>query len=1163
MSIHPLRLIATCALVVGLSGAAAAADRTYSERLEFRKLDARSMAATPDGAAKISRELDRQRLFDERWHQVHELLGAQHVSSRSQRWLSERGLGPARLRAPLADAGLKAAADTLHILLVRISFETNREPGLATLSPSGDFFLDPPAVQDTLPIDPAPHDRAFFEAHLEGLRQFYSFQSGGRLVIDARVLPEGDTDSYKLGDIADYGPGAGEFWTLDGLESIVRDMITTADTGAAADGVSLADYDDDNDRTYIIFAHAGSDWQSDINRDSPNDIPTFFVTLGEAQPLTSVDSQTGEPGSLRECSVIPETTTQDGYKGSIAAALYHEFGHALGLPDVYDAYSGYTACGVWDLMDSGTNLAANIGVEQDGEIVSEIVTGLLPPSLSAWCKWFLGWVVTDEVTGGEPREFKLPAVGVPRAQYTLHNQVAGNRFDLRDPQVLLGGASRGEFFLVENRWVPYGVEDTPYDDAGGLYFHRDSPTGVVQYLGGDIGDTGYNTGYYDYFLPDGGLLVWHANMDRIEETLADNTINRFGDGLKVVEADGIQDIGVLDAYVLGWYGSPTDVFAPWNASGYPAVVPDGAGVPNSRAFDRSWTGLHLQGIADDGNARGAIMRLDASLDGQAAGWPLELPVSGLPQDPDPRGLITGSMTAVTWPDGRDLVFAASDTTAGEPALLFAWTAAGEPAFGPVGSLPDGAFMALPGPLVAPPAVIEGAADVGVTFGTTDGTVWQLSAGVGDAPMVGWSLAVDDTLVAGPVPVPLPGVAPEQWPYACIGGGGRVVLVDGAGALLGDSVPVFGPGGGTPSAPMVTLAGGAASRQLLVVMPDAFEVLEIDADGFTGRTERVPARVQGAAQVAAVADAGDTRVILFADQGVVGSWLVSAAGAVARTDWPDLAVPLVGEPAVADLDGDGRLDVVALSAARVHAWQADGTSLTGYPRRLADLAPLGAEQRFTGGPVVANLAAGPANELACLTEAGHLFVLGQDALAITGTPLRCTDGASSLLVVPHDGRLSLAVATAGGLRGRPLDTRLTQGRIVLVGEQDDDARATAGWFGPGGGSARVGTVGTARPVVDDPALAGADLPQVVFYPSPITGRTVTLRFFAAAAGPARLAIYTLEGEAVLKSQFAAEAGRVNEFTLDLDVASGLYVARLEYAAAGGSRATAVRTLAVAR
>ena len=104
-------------------------------------------------------------------------------------------------------------------------------------------------------------------------------------------------------------------------------LAAVAYLGVGYTWLNAQDYDDDDPNTYVIFAHAGGDLQSNLvwtpgSPDySPNDIPTFFVTLGEAQALASIDSETGESGSLRECSVIPETTTQDGFKGSIAAAL--------------------------------------------------------------------------------------------------------------------------------------------------------------------------------------------------------------------------------------------------------------------------------------------------------------------------------------------------------------------------------------------------------------------------------------------------------------------------------------------------------------------------------------------------------------------------------------------------------------------------------------------------------------------------------------------------------------------------------------------------------------------------------------------------------------------------------------------------------------------------
>lgn len=1138
-------------LIVAVATLAQAQD--HPEKLYFEKLDWEQSDTQPDAFERLEQELARQRIRSERDIYMHNLFGARSVSQKSRRYLSEQGLGPARLRAPLADVGTKAGADTLRILLVRIGFETNREPGLVTMAADGGFFIEPREPASL--FDPEPHDKAFFESHMDALGQYYHFQSGGRLHVESRVLPDGDQDFYSLSDIADYGPGAGAFWTLEGLESLVQDMITTADAGALADGVNLADFDDDDPLTYIIFAHAGSDWQSDVNQDSPNDIPTFFVTLGEAVDLASTDSQTGLPGALTECSVIPETTTQDGYMGSIAAALYHEFGHALGLPDVYNAVSGYTQCGVWDIMDSGTNLAVNVGLDldDDGEPEPVAVSGLLPPSMSAWSKWFLGWVTTKEITGGEPQDIKLPAVGVPLSQYAFHNQVAGNDFNHEDPQVLIGGAGGGEFFLVENRWVPFSVADTPYDNAGDLFFTLDHArdTGVVLFLGGEVDGTIYNTGYYDYFLPDGGLLVWHANMNQIEVGLANNTINQYGNGLRVVEADGIQDIGVLDAYVLGWYGSASDVFAPWNTSGYDYVSVSEAGRPNSRAFDRALTGVKLWDIDDDGSSRGAVMRLKAVLEGVDGGWPVALPPTGTVHQPAPRGVDQTSLTAVAWTGDQDAVLAASLPEGDDPALLFAWDALGQPVSEPVGSLPEGAVLELPAAVTAPPVALS---DGSVLLGTADGAVHRFEpASVGMT--AAWSSALADTILTGPVALPLDA-------FFVLDGAGRAHLLDADGDALGSPVELM-IAGEVPAVAPRGLPGESGTCHLLLVQADGFRLLEVDDAGFTGQVSSWMGRIQGQAQVACLPDGDDTRLILWDETGLVGCWLVDAAGAMARDDWPEVDAHLVGEPAVADLDGDGRLDVVALTGTTIHAWQTNGVTLTGYPRRLADLITLGADNALTGSPVVANLSDGPGNELACLTSKGHLLVLGADALLLDGESLRVSDGASALLAVPHDGALSLAVASRGGLRGEPRDERLTHGRLVLVGEHAQAAGGTAGWYGLGGGSLRQGTVGTAAPVTDDPQIAAAAQNDVVYYPSPITGNRVSVRYYSASDRPAELVIYNLSGELVLEASLQSEADRMNEHTLELDVASGLYVARLVRETAAGSASTEVRTLAVAR
>ncbi len=1132
---RPSRLLIAVVAVVAAVLLPALGAQAAGDRLPVRKLTPNEAARLPGGAQALERETVRQRISGERWRQVHDLVGHQHVSAKSQRLDKARDV---------------SGTDTLRVLLVRIAFETDRSGPLTSVTEDGNFQLGPRDPEDPLHIDPSPHNRAFYEAHMRGLSEYYGFQSGGRLQIESRVLPEGDDEAYLLGDIADYGPGAGSFWTIEGLERLVLDMIAAADQGTQADGaVDLSDFADDDPFTYIIFVHAGSDWQSDVNQDSPNDIPTFFVTLGEPTPLIS-------GGMLSECSVIPETTSQDGYKGSIAAALYHEFGHALGLVDVYDATTGLTSVGIWDLMDSGTNLAANIGVDTDDDGDADVavpVTGVLPPSLGGWNKWFLGWAEVDTL-GGETRTVKLPAVGVPREQYPFY-ALSGD-FAPEYPQLLVAGASSREFFLVENRWVPLLESDTPFDPydpvsgLGGLYFQTDdvNDTGVILYLGGDVNGVPTNTGLYDYFLPEGGVLVWHVNMDRIEANLATNSINMYGDGLKLVEADGIPDIGVLDSYVLGWYGSARDPFTPYNPDGVLALEP--AGRPDSRAWDRSLTGVHLWDIADDGDAHGAVMRFEARIEPLAGQFPFMLDdrLDG------PRELAPGSVTPL---DG-DVVLVADQATAGGPATLFALTPEGRPAFTPVHGRPRAWAWDLTDQLAGPLVGIGEQALVG----TRDGNVSMLRR-ADDAFEESWRVAAGDTLQAGPVPVYLN----DGRVVVCATGPGELVLLDGVdGSPLGDPLVLVGPGPAPSSALTATprVWGRGDEATLACFGPHGWYEVVVAADGFAGASEfhaYTSAAAQTVVRPALVPVEDEARLVIPG----LGAWRLTAGGVATDAAWAgSLDAELVGDPAVADLDGDGRHDIVAATASRIFAWQADGTVLTGFPVGLPDLFPLPDSTRLAGEIVVADGTGDGLNEIFVTTHTGHLLGVGATGRLLAGTPFRCGDVSPTALAVgpgPGDGGRTLYVANAAGYAGPPLDRHRTNGRLVGYGLALPGAPRTSEWLGPLGGRYRAGPQGAPRALgALSPLAALTD--EVVIYPSPVRDAQATVRFTGVAGSEARLTVFTLEGEEVLRLAFAAGAGPISEHTFALDVASGVYLCRFEWEGSQGPTRT-VTPLAVER
>ena len=139
---------------------------------------------------------------------------------------------------------------------------------------------------------------------------------------------------------------------------------------------------------------------------------------GSTQDMVSHQSRIQEPVDMDGFKVfnyctVPELPSHD------LGGFCHEFGHLLGLPDLYDMSRISPGIGDWCLMGLGS-------WNNDGKT---------PAHLSAWCKVELGWTVPTNLTGG-PRAVKIPEV------YSESRKIY---------RLWTNGLKGNEYFLVENR----------------------------------------------------------------------------------------------------------------------------------------------------------------------------------------------------------------------------------------------------------------------------------------------------------------------------------------------------------------------------------------------------------------------------------------------------------------------------------------------------------------------------------------------------------------------------------------------------------------------------------------------------------------------------------------------------------------------------------------
>lgn len=231
-------------------------------------------------------------------------------------------------------------------------------------------------------------NRAYFQGLMNEFVQYYHDNSYGKLKVEYAIATATITLTSNMGN---YG---GE---NDDGNSLIQNAVSVADKE-----VNFSNYD------ALMVIHAGEGMES--NEDSTN-IYSKFVPVN----FTKVDNIV-----VHYACIVPEYEQN----ASPFGVFCHEFGHQLGLPDLYDTAGNSEGIGNWSLMASG----AWNGSPQ----------GSLPSYFDAWCKVKLDWVTPQLVTDILIHQ-SIPQAEINPVTYKLWN----NTMDTK------------EYFLVENRQGAY------------------------------------------------------------------------------------------------------------------------------------------------------------------------------------------------------------------------------------------------------------------------------------------------------------------------------------------------------------------------------------------------------------------------------------------------------------------------------------------------------------------------------------------------------------------------------------------------------------------------------------------------------------------------------------------------------------------------------------
>lgn len=925
-------------------------------------------------------------------------------------------------------------------------------------------------------IDPAPHNSAYFLKHLEALATYWNTVSNGRLILQYEVFPKQSDSAYQLdSSMSHYGlpsPDTGLTW-------FTEDAIGQADQDpglAFADPISgQANYD-----AYIVF-HAGSDQQNNFRNFgvyTPGDLYTGFIRLGVPIPVDN--------GAVlvRDAVLMPETVSQDGRVTALNAVMAHEFGHQLGLVDLYDTRTGNTAVGDFSLMDNN-GFGTNVDL---GETVPVFVQGVMPVFPDVWSRAYLGFVDIVEVTLAN--NIKVEAAEL----------LAGSI-----GQALLVPVNADEYFLVENRQVDL-------DGDGTTALQVDSSTDVILWPRAPrIAEPGNNR-EYDYLTPGSGMLIWHVDELVARLDYDGNGYSNFGDNklqwfnfpqdelrwdnhhqfMTLEEADGIIHFG--REYLAG-YGKPGDLFDVNGNSDFGPLTN-----PPSTANTGGYTGVTINDISSSR----LIMTCDVRVDGKMPGWPHYIGSNALP-------LTIYDLNR----DGKDEIVTAVDN------YLLAYRFDGSPFFAL--EHPSDAVVVERRTLYGDRKFVDTLAVCG-RIAADRSFVFPLAVGDldgnGFAEIVG--VTSHNTLICfTTTSLSFTGEASQQFAEVAIDAPAATapLILDYDHSVAGLEILVYNTNGDK------IVFDNAGNRLLketarvpFRVMSDSLHTFELisPAEGLTLTDSNFVIKIKGAA--AADFDRDDT---VETAEVYFGSILKLNYAQKPLT--VNVGGPIYSEISLGDIDNNGYVEILFCGDNLIYAYNYNGSPVTNFPMVVNRNIPAGP---ITCNPTLVDIDSDGKMEIFVATQNGEVVGLNQSGDRLENFPKAAGGSVESPVSFARSGDSTAIVAVSKA------------GEINAFSAASSPERA---WNAIYGNAQNLGSYLRPLPA---PKTIDAAIGYVYNYPNPASDHT-TIRFSLRESGDVKIKFYDVAGDLVFDSRITGVGGMDNEYHLDCSqLASGVYFCQLE-------------------